>query len=90
MKIWEELFDYPDCWKTSHLIKDLNETIEEFGLRRDYLRSIEPNSKASEGTSIVDEIKLGYKIKDEFRRIQLIVWRKGLVNGFYLINRVIF
>ena len=64
MKIWEELFDHPDWWKASHPIKDLNETIEEFGLRRDYLRSIEPNSKALEGTSIGDEIKLGYKIKD--------------------------
>jgi len=42
-------------------------------LRRDYLRSIEPNSKALEGTSIGDEIKLGYKIIDEFKRIHLIV-----------------
>lgn len=75
MKIREELFDHPDWWKTSHPIKNLNETIEEFGLRRNYLRSIEPNSKALEETSFGDEIKLDYETVDEFR---------ARVRGFYL------
>ena len=74
MEIREELFDHPDWWK-SHQIFDLNETAEEFHIRLNYLRSIEPNPKALEETAMGDEIRMDYETIDEFR---------ARVRGFYL------
>jgi hypothetical protein len=74
MKIRKELFEHPDWWKLRRIF-DLNETLEELHIRVNYLRSIEPNSKAMEETSIGDEIKLDYETIDEFR---------ARVRDFYL------
>lgn len=66
MKIREELFDHPDWWK-SIILSDLNETIEEFHNRLEYLRSIEPNPIAVSETTIGDDEKLDYESLDEYR-----------------------
>lgn len=66
MKLREELFSHPDWWK-SIILYDLNETMEEFHSRLDYLRSIEPNPKAVAETTIGEDEKLDYETIDEYR-----------------------
>lgn len=66
MKIREELLGHPDWWK-SEMLTDLNETIDEFQTRLDYLHSIQPNPKAIAETTIGDDEKLDYESIDEYR-----------------------
>ena len=66
MNIREELFDHHNWWK-SELLTDLNETLEEFRARMDYLYSITPNPKAIAETTIGDTEKLEYESIDEYR-----------------------
>jgi len=66
MKIREELLNHPNWWK-SQKITDLNETVDEFHERMDYLGSIEPNPKAIAETTIGHDKKLDYESIDEYR-----------------------